>query len=166
MVVGRRPNRCNPEAPRLTFVPEIEHCLKCDRPLSSEGSTAHSTKTVQTLHGTVYVVAYSRVCVTPGCACQGHHYHASGHLKLSLPYSTYGLDVVAYVGLERDRQHRQFLEITAGLNALGVAINDHSVGRLYRQFLALLPAAAAASCRVLGRNGRLVCKPPSASMAG
>jgi hypothetical protein len=122
----------------LTFVPEIERCMKCDRPLSSEGSAAHSTKTVQTLHGAVYVVAYSRVCVTPGCACQGHHYHASGHLKLSLPYSTYGLDVVAYVGLQRDRQHRQFLEITAGLNALGIDINDHSVGRLYRQFLALL----------------------------
>jgi hypothetical protein len=138
MAVGRRPDRYNPEALRLTFVPEIERCLKCDLPLSSEGSTAHSAKTVQTFHGAVYVVAYSRVCVTPGCACQGHHYHASGHLKLSLPYSTYGLDVVAHVGLQRDRQHRQFLEITAGLNALGVAINDHSVGRLYRQFLALL----------------------------
>jgi hypothetical protein len=138
MAVGRRPDRYNPEAPRLTFVPEIERCLKCDQPLSSEGSTAHSAKTVQTLHGAVYVVAYSRVCATPGCACQGHHYHARGHLKLSLPYSTYGLDVVAHVGLQRDRQHRQFLEIAAGLNALGIAINDHSVGRLYRQFLALL----------------------------
>ncbi len=141
MTIGRRPNRHNPNAPRLTFVAEIEQCLKCHQPLSAKGSTAHSAKTVQTLNSEYYVVGYSRVCVTPGCACFGQHYHASGHLQVSLPYSTYGLDVLAQVGIQRSRHHQQFIEIATGLQAQGVAINDKSVGRLYRQFLALVSGA-------------------------
>jgi hypothetical protein len=96
---------------------------------------------VQTLSGEYYVVGYSRVCETPDCACVGQHYHASGHLQVSLPYSTYGLDVVAYVGLQRSRHHQQFIEIAVGLKEQGVDINDKSVGRLYRQFLALVSGA-------------------------
>jgi hypothetical protein len=65
---------------------------------------------VQTLNGEFYVVGYSRVCATPDCACFGQHYHASGHLKVSLPYSTYGLDVLAQVGNQRRRHHKQFIE--------------------------------------------------------
>jgi len=141
MTIARRPNRHNPSAPRLTFVAEVEQCLRCKRPLGAKGSTAHSAKTVQTLKGECYVVGYSRVCVTPDCACFGQHYHASGHLRVSLPYSTYGLDVLALVGTQRHRQHQQFVEIAAGLNEQGVAINDKSVGRLYRQFLALVTGA-------------------------
>ncbi len=141
MTIARRPNRHNPSAPRLTFVAEVEQCLRCKRPLGSKGSTAHSAKTVQTMKGEYYVVGYSRVCVTPDCAYFGQHYHASGHLQVSLPYSTYGLDVLAYVGLQRNRHHQQFVEIATGLNEQGVAINDRSVGRLYRQFLALVTGA-------------------------
>jgi hypothetical protein len=96
---------------------------------------------VQTLNGEFYVVGYSRVCATPDCACFGQHYHASGHLKVSLPYSTYGLDVLAQVGNQRRRHHKQFIEIATGLNEQGVAINDKSVGRLYRQFLVLVSGA-------------------------
>ncbi len=141
MAMARRPNRHNPNASRLTFVAETERCLKCRQPLSSAGSAAHCAKTVQTLQGEFYVVAYSRVCVTAGCACLGQHYRASGHLKISLPYSTYGLDVVKQVGIQRDRYQRQFIEIMAGLNEQGVAISDKSVGRVYRQFLALVSGA-------------------------
>ena len=142
MAIARRPSRHNPEAPRLTFVAELKHCLGCGEPLSSTGSTAHSAKTVQTLNGEFYVVAYSRRCWTPGCIHFGKHYHASGHLQVSLPYSTYGLDVVAYVGIQRELYHRQLVEITSDLNEHEkVKINDKSVGRLYRQFLALVSGA-------------------------
>ena len=137
MAVGRRPKRHDPEAERMTFVAEIECCLDCGQPLSSKGSAAHSVKNVQTLKGDFYVVAYSRRCLTLACAHFGKHYHASGHLKISLPYSTYGLDVIAYVGIQRERHHKQFGEIVVALNEQGVAINNKSVGRLYRQFLAL-----------------------------
>ena len=138
MAVGRRPKRSNPNAERLTFICELERCPKCGERLSSVGSTAHSDKTVQTLSGEFYVVAYSRICRTPGCDENGTHFHAGGHLQVSPPYSTYGLDVIAFVGIQREREHKQFIEIEELLNQRGVQINDSSVGRLYRLFLALV----------------------------
>ena len=138
MTVGRRPKRRNPDAERLTVICELERCPKCGKRLSSVGSTAHSDKTVQTLTGEFYVVAYSRVCRTPGCEEEGTHFHACGHLQVSPPYSTYGLDVIAFVGIQREREHKQFIEIEALLNQRGVQINDSSVGRLYRLFLVLI----------------------------
>lgn len=138
MTVGRRPKRRNPDAERQTFICELERCPKCGERLSSVGSAAHSDKTVQTLSGEFYVVAYSRVCLTPGCDECGTHFHASGHLQVSPPYSTYGLDVIAFVGIQREREHKQFTEIEDMLHQRGVQINDTSVGRLYRLFLALI----------------------------
>ena len=138
MAVGRRPKRSNPNAERLTFICELEQCPKCGERLSSVGSTAHSDKTVQTLSGELYVVAYSRICRTPECDAYGTHFHAGGHLRVSPPYSTYGLDVIAFVGIQREREHKQFTEIEELLNQRGVQVNDSSVGRLYRLFLALV----------------------------
>ena len=137
MAIARRPKRHNLKAERLTFTAELEHCLSCGQPLRSEGCSAHSAKNVQTFDGEFYVVAYSRRCLNPQCSHFGKHYRASGHLKISLPYSTYGLDVVAYIGIQREWYHRQFVEIEADLKQQGIAINDKSVGRLYRMFLAL-----------------------------
>jgi hypothetical protein len=138
MAVGRRPKRRNPEAEHMTFVCELECCPECGERLSSQGTSAHSRKTVQTLEGEFYVVAYSRVCQNPDCSKFGTHYHAAEHLKVSPPYSTYGMDVIALVGIQRDREHKQFGEIERLLNERGVAINDWSVGQLYRRFLALV----------------------------
>jgi len=138
MAVALRPKRHDPDAERMTFTPEIESCPLCGGPLSSEGSAAHSAKNVQTLEGDFYVVAYSRRCLNTECDNLGKHYHAAGHLKVSLPYSTYGLDVVAFIGIQREWEHKQFIEIEDMLNKRGIEINDVSVGRLYRSFLALM----------------------------
>jgi hypothetical protein len=138
MSVGRRPKRRNPNAERVAFVCELEQCPHCGQRLSSVGSSTHADKTVQTLSGEYHVVAYSRVCQNAECTAYGRHFHAGGHLQISPPYSTYGLDVIALVGIQRDREHRQFTEIQELLNQRGVQINDTSVGRLYRLFLALI----------------------------
>ena len=49
-------------------------------------------------------------------------------LKISLPYSTYGLDVVVFIGIQQEREHKQFTEIQALLNGRWVVINAQSVG--------------------------------------
>jgi len=67
-------------------------------------SAAHSHKTVQTLDGDFFVVAYSRVCTNTECDEYGTRFHADGHLRVSPPYCTYGLDVIAFVGIQRDRE--------------------------------------------------------------
>ena len=141
MVVGRRPKRHHPYAKRLVFTAELEECPLCGEPLSAEGCAAHSAKNVQTLEGEFYVVAYSRRCRNTECGNFGRHYHAAGHLKISLPYSTYGLDVVALIGIQRQREHKQFTAIQALLNKRGVSINAQSVGWLYPLFLVLMEGA-------------------------
>ncbi len=133
-----RPQRSNPQAERKIFTVELAACPTCSKPLTSVGNTAHSIKTVQTFEGEFHVVAYSRLCGCPDCEKYGHHYHAVGHLHVALPGETYGLDVVAFIGWQRDREHRRFSEIRGLLNDKGIDINERSVGRLYRLYQALI----------------------------
>jgi len=99
-------------------------------------------KTIQTVAGPLFVAGKSKECINPECAHPGQHYYATGVLKISLPYSTYGLDVLAYIGWQHEKEQRQFAEIQRDLNQRGLFINERSVGRLYRQFLALLGGAS------------------------
>jgi len=66
------------------------------------------------------------------------HYYATQVLWISLPFSTYGLDVLAFIGWQHEHEHRQLVEIQRELNGRGVMVSERNVGRLYRQFLALL----------------------------
>ncbi|MBD2247687.1 hypothetical protein [Nostoc sp. FACHB-888] len=95
-------------------------------------------KTVQTMDGAVFVAGKSKECTNSSCTHFGKHYYATGVLKYSLPYSTYGLDVLAFIGWQHEHEHQQLVEIQHSLNQRGVEINESNVGKLYRQFLALL----------------------------
>jgi hypothetical protein len=95
-------------------------------------------KTIQTLDGPLFVAGKSRECANSQCSHQGTVYYASRVWLYSLPFSTYGLDVLAYIGWHHEHEHRQLVEIMRELNEMGVAINERNVGKLYRQFLALL----------------------------
>jgi hypothetical protein len=100
--------------------------------------TWHVRKTVQTLHGAVFVGGKTKECVNPACQYQGEHYYANSILSISLPFSTYGLDVLALIGWRHEKEHRQLGEIQCELNERGILVNNRNVGKLYRQFLALL----------------------------
>jgi hypothetical protein len=98
----------------------------------------HMRKTIQTMDGAVFVAGKSKECTNPSCRHFGKHYYATGVLKYSLPYSTYGLDVLAFIGWQHEHEHQQLVEIQRSLKGRGVEINESNVGKLYRQFLALL----------------------------
>jgi len=132
-----RPERRFPQAERQIIECELDTCPSCGHPLRPRRPW-HMRKTVQTLHGPRFIAGRSKECVNAECACEGQHYYASGVLMLSLPRSTYGLDVLAYIGWQHEQAHRQLVEIQRELNGRGVAINERNVGKLYRQFLALL----------------------------
>jgi hypothetical protein len=100
-------------------------------------------KTVQTMDGAVFVAGKSKECTNSSCRHFGKHYYATGVLKYSLPYSTYGLDVLAFIGWQHQHEHQQLVEIQRKLNQRGVEINESNVGKLYRQFLALLAGTIA-----------------------
>ena len=116
---------------------ELEACVHCGKQLISSG-TWHMRKTVQTMGGPLFVAGKSKKCEYVDCSHYGHHYHASGVLRISLPYNTYGLDVLAFIGWQHEHEHKQFAEIQEMLNQGGIEVCERHVGRLYRQFLALL----------------------------
>jgi hypothetical protein len=132
-----RPRRRYPDAKRMIVECELEECVHCgDQLVPSE--TWHVRKTVQTMEGPLFVAGKSKKCDYADCSHYGHHYHASGVLRVSLPHSTYGLDVLAFIGWQHEHEHKQFVEIQEMLNQRGIEICERHVGRLYRQFLALL----------------------------
>jgi hypothetical protein len=132
-----RPERSFPEAERVIIECELETCVHCGKPLVP-GGTWHVRKYIQTMTGPLFVAGKSKRCDSRGCSHYGYHYHASGVLHLSLPQSTYGLDVLAFIGWQHEREHKQFVEIQEMLNQHQIAVSERHVGRLYRQFLALL----------------------------
>jgi hypothetical protein len=132
-----RPRRCFGEAQRVIVACELERCVHCGERLRPRRSW-HMRKTVQTLRGPLFVAGKSKECANASCSHGGQHYYASGVMGISLPFSTYGLDVMAFVGWRHEQEHRQLVEIQHELNERGVLINERSVGRLYEQFLALV----------------------------
>jgi hypothetical protein len=90
------------------------------------------------MKGPLFVAGKSKKCNALDCTHRGHHYHASKVLRISLPQSTYGLDVLAFIGWQHEHEHKQFVEIEEMLNQRGIEVSERHVGRLYRQFLALL----------------------------
>ena len=132
-----RPRRSFADVERVIVECELERCVHCGERLRPRRSW-HMRKTVQTLRGPLFVAGKSKECVNSSCSHGGQHYYASGVMRISLPYCTYGLDVMAFIGWQHEQEHRQLVEIQRELNQRDVVINERSVGRLYEQFLALL----------------------------
>jgi hypothetical protein len=116
---------------------DLSECPHCGQRLKPR-NTWHMRKTVQSMKGPLIVGGKTRECVNPECSHSGEHYYASRVLTISLPKSTYGLDVLAYIGWQHDQEHKQFVEIQGELNQRGILINERNTGKLYRQFLAFL----------------------------
>ena len=132
-----RPQRSYPDAERVILECELEACVHCGKPLVASG-TWHMRKYVQTMKGPLFVAGKSKRCDARDCSHSGHHYHASRVWRISMPQSTYGLDVLAFIGWQHEHEHKQFAEIQEMLNQRVIEVSERHVGRLYRQFLALL----------------------------
>jgi len=132
-----RPSRRFANARRLIIPCDRQTCLHCGQPLAPR-NTWSVKKYVQTLDGPLFVAGKSSRCLNPTCPHPGATYYASGVLPFSLPYSTYGLDVLAFIGWRHEHDHCQLVEIQRELQQRGLLVNERTVGRLYRQFLALL----------------------------
>ena len=136
-----RPKREFPDAERIIVECDLEICPHCGEQLQSR-MPWHMRKKVQTLMGPKFVAGKSKTCANPACSHSGQNYYASRVLMISLPKSTYGLDVLAHIGWQHEHDHKQFVEIQRELNERGILVNERNVGKLYRQFLALLGATS------------------------
>ena len=138
----RRPKRRYPEAKRQIFVSEMKACIHCGAELRLRPNW-HMRKTIQTLDGPLFVAGRAKVCTNTECSHCGTRYYASQVWLLSLPDSTYGMDVLAYIGWRHEHDQRQLVEIQRELNQKGIEINERNVGKLYRQYLGLVGASSA-----------------------
>jgi hypothetical protein len=138
----RRPKRRYPEARRQIFVSKMKACIHCGAELRLRPNW-HMQKTIQTLEGPLFLAGRAKVCTNTECSHCGTRYYASQVWLLSLPDSTYGMDVLAYIGWRHEHDQRQLVEIQRELNQKGIEINERNVGKLYRQYLALLGASSA-----------------------
>jgi len=136
-----RPVRRYPEAKRLIFVSAMNTCIHCGAELKLRPNW-HVRKTIQTLNGPLFVAGRAKICTNAECSHCGTRYYASQVWALSLPDSSYGLDVHAYIGWRHEHDQRQLVEIQRELNEKGIEINERNVGKLYRQYLALLGASS------------------------
>jgi hypothetical protein len=138
-----RPKRRYPEAHRQIFVSELNACVHCGAELKLRPNW-HVRKTIQTMQGPQFLAGRAKLCTNAECTHCGTRYYASQVLMFSLPSSTYGLDVLAYIGWRHEHDQRQLVEIQRELNQKGIDINERNVGKLYRQYLALLGATSEA----------------------
>jgi hypothetical protein len=136
-----RPHREYPDAKRMIIDCDLDTCPLCGSVLKPRRPW-HMRKTIQTLNGPLFVAGKSKECANPACQNFGKHYYASRVWLLSLPESSYGLDVLALIGWRHEHDQRQLVEIQRELNQRGVEVNERNVGKLYRQFLALLQATS------------------------
>jgi hypothetical protein len=134
-----RPKRQYPKAKRKLCQPEIKSCPYCESKLKST-RTLYIDKDVQTIkEGPVNVRAYGYYCPNGKCPHPEKRYRAVKEvLQVSLPHGTYGLDVIAFIGWQHEREKRQFKEIQGLLEKGEIEISERHVGRLYRQYLALM----------------------------
>ena len=94
-----------PEAKRVIVECDLNTCPHCGSVLRPR-KPWHSRKHVQTLEGPLFVAGRSKECSNAACSHAGEHYYASRLLMISLPYSTYGLDVLAFIGWQHEHEHK------------------------------------------------------------
>jgi len=126
------------DLPRYYFRPEFDRCLDCGAPLKRSHTAWH--KVIAGLEETaeVYNQAYRcrdrDLCVHPERVYRS--VYADG---LSLPYYTYGLDVIVYIGQQRLREHQSVPAIHQGLREREkpVQISEREVQNLFDVYLTL-----------------------------
>src|SRR5215210_2415072 len=103
-----------------------------------------------TLSGAVRLRLRIRRCEAPGCPRFHVPYRPEAECALALPPHEFGLDIIAFVGVLRNREHRSVPEIHAVLRERGVAIAERSVTNLLDRYDELL-ATSLTSVRRLRR---------------
>lgn len=136
-----RPHREYANVERRIIDCDLETCPICGQGLKFRRNW-HSRKVIQTLDGPLFVAGKSKACLNSACRNHDKRYYAARVWLYSLPHSSYGLDVLAWIGWQHEHEHRQLVEIQRDLNQRGIEVNERNVGKLYRQFLALLSASS------------------------
>ena len=120
---------------------ELDKCLKCDSSLKQSDNLS-GRKVVQTMTGVLQIGYYAKKCVITEC---GEWLRSGEWQQIAPMYGTYGYDVIATIGWQRQTGHRTFGEIHQEI-AKKVQISEAQVRYLYNeQYLPLLACHERAS---------------------
>ena len=120
---------------RRHYQPEFDRCLFCGEQLKSHRHL-NWRKPIQMLTGNAYVTSRGRYCPCHPALS----YLSAEAAHLSLPHSTYGLDVLVRIGYLRDYEQKTYAQIHADLPS-HIRVSERHVSNLYREYLALLACA-------------------------
>lgn len=132
----RTPKTLYRTAPTM-FMCELQHCPECEGPLSPLGYVT-GRKTIQTLQEVLTIAYRPKTCYELGCRAAERPMPSAAWQQLAPKYSTYGYDVIAQIGWERQTERATFEQIHRHLRAQ-VQLSESMVRHLYHQkYLPLL----------------------------
>jgi len=116
---------------------ELEICPQCHQPLR-EAHYVNGRKTVQTMMQVLTIGYRPKVCVHAACSSQPVAWPSAAWQRIAPKHGTYGYDVIAQIGWERQKGRERFEAIQAHLSAR-VEISESHVRHLYHyQYLPLV----------------------------
>ena len=117
---------------------ELETCPQCHQPLS-EAHYVNGRKTVQTMTQVLTIGYRPKVCVNPACPGPSVTWPSATWQRIAPKGCTYGYDVIARIGWERQKGQERFEAIQAHVKPW-VDISESHVRNLYH--LKYLPLVA------------------------
>ena len=119
------------------YLCELETCPTCHKPMSKT-HYLNGLKTVQTMTAVQTIAYRPKRCFNPDCPGRTITWPAAAWQARAPKYGTYGYDVIAQIGWERQRQRARFAEVQARLDP-HLEISEAHVRHLYHcQYLPLL----------------------------
>lgn len=136
--VRRRPKHLTIQE-RLHYTCELETCPACDTRLLTCRHYRWA-KTVQLLDRVVYVTNRPKRCPNPACPAACFTFGSAAAQAIALPFSSYGLDVIAQLGWWRDHEQLSSSQLLVRLNGQ-IQISRRSISLLLNQYRLLLASA-------------------------
>ena len=119
------------------FRPEFVSCLRCGSRLARDHIAWR--KHVQAMTGGIYATSYAYSCTNAMC---GKTYRSMEADMLSLPYRTYGIDVIVEIGYLRHQGKRSIDEILAALRSRGIQMSKpecYGLSHVFEELIAIRP---------------------------
>ena len=146
----------------IVYTFELDTCPDCGGPLNIAYTSG--TKTVQTMGGVLSIAHRPRYCPNVGCGRPAAKCISARWQHIAPLYCTYGYDVIAQIGWQRQMQQQRFAAIHQALQR-SLQISETEVRLLYherylpllacheRQYLAELQAVAEHTGLLLSLDG-------------
>lgn len=158
----RTPKELEQTAPTV-YPCELNTCPKCHSPLV-EAHYLNGRKTIQTMRAALTIAYRPKLCVNTDCPGHPTAWPSAAWQQLAPKYGTYGYDVIAQIGWERQKGRAHFAEVHARLTPR-LQISEAQVRYLFhlkylpllacheRQHLDELKALSATTGLLLGTDG-------------